>query len=42
MKGAAGAAGNAARAESFQKNLQNRSVGRKEIFLQTFLINHVE
>ena len=30
------------RAESFQQKLQNKSVGRGEIFLQTFLINHVE
>ena len=29
-------------AESFQKNLQNKSVGREETFLQTFLINHFE
>ena len=26
------------RAESFQQNLQNKSVGREETFLQTFLI----
>ena len=37
-----GAAGNAVQAESFQQNLQNKSVGRGETFLQTFLINHVE
>ena len=29
-------------AESFQKNLQNKSVGRDETFLQTFLIKHFE
>ena len=29
-------AGNGVRAESFQQNLQNKSVGRGEIFLQTF------
>ena len=27
-------------AKSFQENLQNKSVGREETFLQTFLINH--
>ena len=30
------------RAESFQQNLQNKSVGREETFLQTFLINRVK
>ena len=35
-------AGKGVQAESFQQNLQNKSVGRKGIFLQTFLINHVE
>ena len=30
------------RVESFQQNLQKKSVGREETFLQTFLINHVE
>ena len=35
-------AGNGVRAGSLQQNLQNKSVGRGEIFLQTFLINHVE
>ena len=30
------------RAESFQQNMQNKSVGREETFSQTFLINHVE
>ena len=30
------------RAESFQQNLQNKSVGCEETFLQTFLNNHVE
>ena len=30
------------RAESFQQNQQNKSDGRRETFLQTFLINHVE
>ena len=30
------------RAESFQQNLQNKSVGRGETFSQLFLINHVE
>ena len=29
-------------AESFQQDLQNKSVGREETFLQTFLTNHVE
>ena len=29
-------------AESFQQNLQNKSVGREETFLQAFLISHVE
>ena len=29
-------------AESFQQNVQNKSVCREEPFLQTFLINHVE
>ena len=29
-------------AESFQQNLPNKSVGREETFLQTFLNNHVE
>ena len=33
---------NGVRAESFQQNLQNKSVGRGETFLQNFLINHVE
>ena len=45
MKEAAGrkeVAGKTVRAESFQQNLQNKSVGREETFLQTFLINHVE
>ena len=28
-------------AESFQQDLQNKSVGGEETFLQTFLINHV-
>ena len=28
-------------AESFQQNLQNKSVGREETFLQTFLVDHV-
>ena len=39
---AKGAKGNGVRAESFQQNLQNKSVGCGETFLQTFLINHVE
>ena len=45
MKGAAGGrevAGNGVRAESFQQNQQNKSVGRGETFLQTLLINHVK
>ena len=45
VKGAAGGsevAGEGVRAESFQQNLQNKSVGREETFLQTFLTNHVE
>ena len=45
VKGAAGGrevAGKGLRAESFQQSLQNKSVGREETFLQTFLINHVE
>ena len=45
VKGAAGGrqvAGNGVQAESFQQNLQNKSVGRGVTFLQTFLINHVE
>ena len=29
-------------AESFQQNLRNKSVGREETILQTFLNNHVE
>ena len=29
-------------AESFQKNLPSKQVGREEIFSQTFLIIHVE
>ena len=29
-------------AESFQQNLSNKPVGREEIFLQTFILNHVE
>ena len=33
--------GKGLRAESFQQNLQNKSVGREKTFLQTFLINHV-
>ena len=43
-KGAAGGrqAGNGVQAESFQQNLQNKSVGRGEPLLETFLINHVE
>ena len=44
-KGAAGGrevAGNGVRAESFQENLQNKSVGREETVLHTFLIIHVE
>ena len=35
-------AGKGLHAESFQQNLQNKSVGRDETFLQTFLTNHVE
>ena len=35
-------AGKGLQAESFQQNLQNKSVGREETFLQTFLSNHVE
>ena len=35
-------AGTGLRAESFQQNLQNKSVGREETILQTFLNNHVE
>ena len=45
MKGAAGGrevAGKGMRAELFQQNLQNKSVGHEETFLQTFLINHIE
>ena len=45
MKGAAGGRevpGKRVRAESFQQNLQNKSIGREETFLQTFLNNHVE
>ena len=30
------------RAESYQQNLQNKSVGREETFLQTFLVDHVK
>ena len=44
-EGAAGGqevAGHGVGAESFQQNLQNKSVGRGEIPLQTFLNNHVE
>ena len=29
-------------AKSFQQNLQNKPIGRKEIFSQKFLINHVK
>ena len=32
-------AGKRVPAESFQQNLQNKSVGREETFLETFLIN---
>ena len=35
-------AGKGLQAESFQQNLQNKSVGREETFSQTFLKNHVE
>ena len=35
-------AGKGVRGESFQQNLQNKSVGRGETILQTFLIKHVE
>ena len=45
VKGAADGrqvAGIGVQAESFQQNLQNKSVGRGVTFLQTFLINHVE
>ena len=35
-------AGKGVQAESFQENMQNKPVGRKKTFLQTFLINHVE
>ena len=45
VKGAAGGrevAGKGVQAESFQLNLQNKSVGREETFLQTFVFNHVE
>ena len=35
-------AGNGVRAESFQQNLHNKSVGRGETFLQTFLVGHVK
>ena len=35
-------AGRRLRAESLQQNVQNKSVGRQETFLQTFLINHVD
>ena len=35
-------AGKRLRAESFQQNLQNKSVGRGETFLQTLLIIQVE
>ena len=45
VRGTAGGrevAKNGVRAESFQQNLRNKSVGRGETFLQTFLNNHVE
>ena len=45
VKGGAGGpevAGNGVRAESFQQNLQKKSVGRGETFLQTILINHAD
>ena len=35
-------AGKGLQAESFQQNLQNKSVGREETFLQTFLVDHVK
>ena len=35
-------AGRRLQADSFQQNLQNKSVGREEIFLQISLIKHVE
>ena len=41
-KGAAGGRQGANRGESFPQNLQNKSVGREETFLQSFLINHAE
>ena len=37
-----GVAENGVRAEPYQRNLQNKSVGRGETFLQTFLNNHVD
>ena len=35
-------AGKRLQTETFQQNLQNKSGGREETILQTFLINHVE
>ena len=35
-------AGKGLQTESFQQNLQNKSVGREETFLQTFLVDHVK
>ena len=35
-------AGKGVQAKSFNQKLQNKSVGREETFLQTFLINHIE